>query len=476
MALRACFILALAGLSSGLDIPFVGGSTELQLDQWVSRAEKLAGSVSQADLERLHGEASAYVSEARKAIHSAVHFVQLHHRYLEIAAGAVMLFWGKNVMHLLLFAQTFRLAGLGPFKTAWSELRSDFANRTAILKQEAPNVIVARDALLKLKSQQAAISDRVNRVRVAAASGTSVTWFGQVASNDDVKAEIASAREELDAVMEQAALLTSSMGSMSKLAAALDVSKLQALLLPLWQTVAAAIATATSPAMATLTTSLGIGSDLVAGVKGVVLPLVERARTVALTLKADVLSSPKLSAGRKKFLELVLSSTVRASAVYFGYLHSEMALLFSGCLVGARALIDGVNALGLVAPDALGDCGGYCVESRPWWRPFGKRRRKRLELEEGSSAYTLALTGLAGLGFIVQAAPWLLTTTIPGLAAVANEFQNNLLLRLVRGVIYIIERPFVWADDYLEGLAVAARARSAGVFKGILPRAAGGAR
>lgn len=470
MAIRAIFFVVFAACASGLDIPFLGGSTE-QLDQWVVRAEKLASSVSQEDIERFHDEASQYVSEARKVADKAMDFVKANHRYIEIAAGAVMLFWGKNVMHLLLFAQTFRLSGLGPFQRAFAELKEDFANRTKTLKQEAPNVLVARDALLKLKAQQAAIADRVERVRAAAASGTSTSWLGKVATSEDVKAEVAAARVELDGVMQQAATLTSAMGSVSKLSAALDVTKVQQLLLPLWQTVAAAIATATSPAMATLTTSLGVGSDLVATVRGLLVPLLEKVRTIALELKSDVLSSPSLSPGRKKWLEIAISTSVRAGTLYVGYLHSEMTLLLSGCLVGARAILDGINGLGLVAPEALGECAGYCVEERPWWRPFAKRRRKRVALKKDGAHYHLALTSLAAVGFVAQATPWLLTTIVPGLGSLAHAWNSNLLVHLLRTLIGIVERPFVWADDYLEALAASARARSAGVFKGIVPRA-----
>ena len=40
----------------------------------------------------------------------------------------------------------------------------------------------------------------------------------------------------------------------------------------------------------------------------------------------------------------------------------------------------------------------------------------------------------------------------------------------VRGLIWFIERPLIWADDWLEATAIAARANSAGMFKGLLPR------
>ena len=42
----------------------------------------------------------------------------------------------------------------------------------------------------------------------------------------------------------------------------------------------------------------------------------------------------------------------------------------------------------------------------------------------------------------------------------------------VRGLIWFIERPLIWADDWLEATAIAARANSAGMFKGLLPRPA----
>ena len=48
--------------------------------------------------------------------------------------------------------------------------------------------------------------------------------------------------------------------------------------------------------------------------------------------------------------------------------------------------------------------------------------------------------------------------------------ENNLVLRLVRSLIWFVERPFIWADDWFEAMAGAARAKSAGMFKGVLPR------
>lgn len=249
-------------------------------------------------------------------------------------------------------------------------------------------------------------------------------------------------------------------------------ASLQALFLPLWQTVAACIATATSPNMAALTTSLGIGGDLVAGVRGVVLPAVERGRGLAFRLRDDLLTSPRLSRRHKKWLDAALSTAVRAAAVYAGYVHAELSLLFSGCLLGARTLLGALNSLGLVAPDALGDCGGLCVVRRPWWRPFGRGERRKLELVEGSTEYALALAGLASLGFVAQTAPSLLTATVPGLRQIAGAWAANPVARLVRSLLWLVERPFIWADDYLEALAIAARAKSSGLFQGLLPRAA----
>ena len=75
----------------------------------------------------------------------------------------------------------------------------------------------------------------------------------------------------------------------------------------------------------------------------------------------------------------------------------------AGCLLGARAVLESINSLELVAPEALGDCGGHCLEKRPWWKlGLGRQRRRRLELTEGSTAYAIALSSLAGLGFVSQ--------------------------------------------------------------------------
>ena len=165
-----------------------------------------------------------------------------------------------------------------------------------------------------------------------------------------------------------------------------------------------------------------------------------------------------MSSRRKKWLDSAIGLGVRAGAVYFGFLHAEMSLLLSGassprtprpwpafnalllrmstafaedplltpfptsphisphlptsphisphlagCLLGARAVLSSINSLELVAPEALGDCGGHCLEKRPWWKlGLGRQRRRRLELTEGSTAYAIALSSLAGLGFVSQ--------------------------------------------------------------------------
>eukprot|EP00322_Chrysochromulina_rotalis_P022075 CAMPEP_0115890308 /NCGR_PEP_ID=MMETSP0287-20121206/33286_1 /TAXON_ID=412157 /ORGANISM="Chrysochromulina rotalis, Strain UIO044" /LENGTH=48 /DNA_ID= /DNA_START= /DNA_END= /DNA_ORIENTATION= len=45
-----------------------------------------------------------------------------------------------------------------------------------------------------------------------------------------------------------------------------------------------------------------------------------------------------------------------------------------------------------------------------------------------------------------------------------------MIARLMRTLIWVVERPFIWADDYIEAMAVAARARSSVTFQGILSR------
>ena len=161
-----------------------------------------------------------------------------------------MLFWGRNVMHLLLFVQTFRLAGLGPLTQAVEAVKDDFVNTTKTLKEEVPNVLAARDALISLKSQQAAVMETIERIKTAASTGTSTSWFGSAATQEEVKSALASARDELDEIMDKAAVMTSAMGTANRVGQALDPQKLQRLFLPFWQTTAACVATATSPNMA----------------------------------------------------------------------------------------------------------------------------------------------------------------------------------------------------------------------------------
>ena len=135
---------------------------------------------------------------------------------------------------------------------------------------------------------------------------------------------------------EKAATMTSAMGTFSRLSQAVNPAKLHQLLAPLWQTIAACIATATSPNMAryaisphlpttlsfhdllslcslsaspcfhghlspstpchkyivSLTTSIGIGGDLVAGVRGVVAPLIGRARCPPLPRSTRLALTP----------------------------------------------------------------------------------------------------------------------------------------------------------------------------------------
>ena len=475
--MRAFNLLALAAsLTSAFEIPLIGGSSDEKLEKWLERAEKLAVTVSVKDVDRMESQVSRVVDGACKGVNVAFGFLNANKRAVELAAGGLMLFWGRNVMHLLLFVQTFRLAGLGPLTQAVEAVKDDFVNTTKTLKEEVPNVLAARDALISLKSQQAAVMETIERIKTAANTGTSTSWFGSAATQEEVKSALASARDELDEIMDKAAVMTSAMGTANRVGQALDPQKLQRLFLPFWQTTAACVATATSPNMAALTTSLGIGSDLDAGVRGVVVPFLEQVRRLALKLQSDVLSSPKLSKRTKKWLDSVLSMSVRAGAVYLGYLHAEMSLLFSGCLLGARAIVDAFNVRGFVAPDSLGDCGGHCVEKQPWWKlGLGKKQRRKLELREGTSGYAVALTGLASLGFVAQTAPWVLTNalkTIPGFGVVAGGLERNLVLRFARSLIWLVERPFIWADDWFEAMAIAARAKSAGMFKGVLPRAA----
>ena len=168
--------IALA-LAAGLEIPFVS-SPDAQLDKWLERAEKLAVTVTTEDLEKLKQDASNIAGEAHKNAKRVVNFLKANRNVVEFAAGGLMLFWGKNVMHLLLFVQTFRLAGLGSFQRAFSELRADFVNTTRMLNSEVPNVVAARDALLDLKRQKEAIMSKVDALKKAVDEGTSTSWYG----------------------------------------------------------------------------------------------------------------------------------------------------------------------------------------------------------------------------------------------------------------------------------------------------------
>ena len=228
MCRRLLLCLSCVALATPFEIPLIGGSSEEQLGRWLERAESLAASVSAEDLAKFESEAVEKVNKAQRGIDRALSWLRANVQLVEIAAGGLMLFWGKNIMHLLLFAQTVRLSGLGPLQRAFSDLKADIVNTTATLKQEVPSVISARDALLKLKAQQAAIIGRVEAVRAAALAGTSTYWFGSAATQADVKAAVLASREDLEEVMDQAVAMTSALSGISRLSAVLDPSRLQA--------------------------------------------------------------------------------------------------------------------------------------------------------------------------------------------------------------------------------------------------------
>ena len=117
-------ILVSLSLAAGLELPLLAGSTSDNLNRLVTRVEGLVDGLSERDLAKLQSSTEEAVEQGRKRMTLVVRFARANQRMLELLAGGLLVFWGKNVMHLLLFLQTFRLSGWAPFQRAAVELRA----------------------------------------------------------------------------------------------------------------------------------------------------------------------------------------------------------------------------------------------------------------------------------------------------------------------------------------------------------------
>lgn len=190
--LRALLVVALWREARGANI-----------DALLKKAESV-------DVDALAARAEQGLGIVRRSVGGALSWARAHRQVVSAAAGGGLLFYGKNVGHVLLLAQTFRVTGWPTVKKGTAELVTSYEEASTVIEDEAPNLLAARASLQDVQKKSTAIQATVAKAQASFASGRM--------TKAALAATVADAKAQMKDVMQQASAAAAALSTVSRVA------------------------------------------------------------------------------------------------------------------------------------------------------------------------------------------------------------------------------------------------------------------
>lgn len=246
---------------------------------------------------------------------------------LMFSIGAVACFYGRNFTYSILFLQAFKASGWPIVQRASGELGLTYRRTRNVLKQELPNVIVAKQTLERLQPQLLEVKASFEAAR---------------ARGDE--AEAARILTKLEGLQTDVAKAMHATSSLSAISRSIDPEKVMEILRGVYNGTVACLATAMSGGIGKFGVGVNFGKMLTELATNVVKPavlwLMRRTADKAPSVKVLV-EDPN----SEKWVDFLVRMVCNSAGVAVAFYFDELTFTVSNAMIGSEIMVHQLNLL-----------------------------------------------------------------------------------------------------------------------------------